>query len=91
MKFWQHSTLTRTAEMAHHMLGACCSELTTVLVHFIAILRSSVLAGSVLYNFVTLPLPEVQKKLSEMNVILYVLFGAISFSLLCLRSRILGK
>jgi hypothetical protein len=89
--FWQYSTLTHTAEMAHHMLGACSSELTTTLVHFIALLRSSVLTGSVLYNFVTLPLPEVQKKLSEMNVILCVLLGSISFSLLCLRSRILGK
>lgn len=77
--------------MAHHTLGTRCSDLTTILVHFIALLRSSLLSGSALYNFVTLPLPEVQKKLSEMNVMLFFLLAAILFSVLCLRSRILGK
>lgn len=45
--------------MAHHMLATRCSDLTTILVHFIALIRSSLLSGSVLYNFVTLPLQVV--------------------------------
>lgn len=58
------------------MLATRCSDLTTILVHFIALIRSSLLSGSVLYNFVTLPLPEVQKKLSEMNVTAGCITGA---------------
>jgi hypothetical protein len=77
--------------MAENMLETNDSDPETILIHFIALLRSSLLAGSILTNFVTLPLPEMQKKLSEINVMILFLLGAISFSLLCLRSRILGK
>lgn len=74
--------------MARNAPGILCRDLSVVLIHALSIFYFGLLAANFLCGFLSLPLHQVQSAISDDLVILLFLLAVISFSFLCLRSRI---